>query len=226
MLPRRRRVLGRVLAAAGAAVLLGACQPVDSGDVPRDELEVAGTPAPPARGAPAGAGLPGDIGMLLDGLSTTAAQWQSGARPVELHVDLADGGTWTAARVLYLAPDADRFLLVTVTPEGTSQERPTLETLALAAVPAAALEQVPALPDALLEPHELAEVAAEPLDDCGFDDEVSAVLYASGAPASWDGDRWTETPAWSATVTNDDGSGVVVDPVTGAPEPGSCVDAA
>jgi hypothetical protein len=219
-------VLRRVLVAVGAVLLLVACQPVDRGAVPREEPESAGTAAPLGRGAPAAGGLPGDVEALLSELSTTALQWQGGARPVELHVELAEQSTWAAARVLYLAPDADRFLLMIVTPDGTTQERPTLETLALAPVTGPALEQVPPLPEAIRQPHELAEAAAEPLDACGFDEQATGVLYASGAPASWDGERWTEPPGWTATVTNADGSGVVLDPVTGAPEPDSCVEAA
>jgi hypothetical protein len=221
MLLRRPRVLGRTLAAAGAAVLLGACQPVDSGDVPRDELEDTGTRAP-ARGAPAAAGLPGDLAALLGELETTAAQWQSGARPVELVVDLTNG-TWTAARVLYLAPDADRFLLATVTPEGTSQERPTLETLSLEPVTAAGVEQIPALPDGVRGPADLVDAAAEVLEECDVAGEITTVLYATGAPVAWDGARWTEPPRWEAALVTGDGAGASVDPVTARPAPSPCL---
>jgi hypothetical protein len=217
----RRRVLGRVLAVAGAAVLVGACQPIDSGDVPRDELEATGTPAPPARGAPATAGLPGDIEALLSGLSSTAGEWQASPVPVEV-VAGVDGGVWGSAAITYLAPDADRFLLVTVTPDGTSQQRPTLETFGLQPITGGAIEAVPS-PDGLMPPAALLDSAADLLDDCDVDEEITTIIYTTGAPAAWDGTAWTEPLAWEAVLSTADGEGATVDARTGRPGSSPCL---
>jgi hypothetical protein len=214
--PRRVSRLPAVAVLLVALLLLGACQPVDSelgtgvveDDVPTGE-------AGPARGAPtAGSALPDDLGALLAEHAGSAAQWQGGATPVEVVATL-DGDRWVAASITYLAPDADRFLLISTGPEGTNQQRPTLATLSLEPVPDVALADVPPLPELAQPPVVLVEDAAAALEGCDAGDDVAVVVYATGAPASWDGERWTEEPAWTAVLSTEDGQGAVVDPVTG-----------
>lgn len=200
-----------------AVALAASCQPVDDGVPPAGETVGASAPTE-VRGSPASR-LTEDLGAMLDGLGSTAAQWQAGTRVVEVVVEL-DGDAWQRATVTYLAPDADRFLVVDTTPEGTSQQRPTLATLDLPPVPGAALEQVPPWPTDALEPAALVEVSAQAREDCGVG-EVTSVVYASGAPAAWNGEAWTEPPTWTATLS-DGASAVIVDPVTGAAPADAC----
>jgi hypothetical protein len=61
------------------------------------------------------------------------------------------------------------------------------------------------------------------LEDCGVGD-LASVLYATGAPAAWDGQTWTERPAWTAMLSGAERA-AVVDPRTGEPAADPCVDA-
>jgi hypothetical protein len=209
-------------ALAAALLLLTACQPVD-GDLPaRDADGPTASPVPPQPGAPsAGSGLTA-VAALLSEQATTAAEWQEGAVPVEIDATVADGA-WTDAAVLYLAPDADRVLRISSGAGGTRQERPTLATLGFFPIPPGALDAVSPLPADALDPPALADAAVEPLEACGAGDEVVSVVYASGAPAAWDGERWTSPPAWRAVAWTSDGDGVRLDPVTGGPAADPCV---
>ena len=156
---------------------------------------------------------------LLATFESTATQWQSEPVVAEIVVEL-ESAAWTNAAVTYLAPDADRFLLLRMTAEGMSQERPTLEAFDLLPVTAEGVEEIPS-PDGLLDPSTLVDAAADVLDDCGVG-EPTAVVYATGAPAAWDGERWTETPQWAATVTGE--GAAILDPETGASSTGDpCV---
>ena len=141
---------------------------------------------------------------------STATQWQADPVVAEIVIEL-DSAAWTNAAVTYLAPDADRFLLLRMTPDGMSQERPTLEAFDLLPVTAEGVEQIPS-PDALLDPSTLVDSAADVLDNCGVG-EPTTVIYATGAPAAWDGERWTETPQWAATVSGE--GAAILDPETG-----------
>lgn len=193
-------------------LLVVACQPVDEPDLDAHVIE-GGEGANDPVGSPQES-LPSSLGELLAQHETTAAQWQSGAVVAEIVVSLDEDGSWSRASVTYLAPDADRFLLLEVGPDGTSQERPTLEGLELPTVPADALAELPD-PEALLDPGALRDAAAETLDACGVGSDAVTVIYATGAPTAWDGQTWTEPPAWRATMSGD--GAAVVDPTTGEP---------
>ena len=191
------------------ALLLVACQPVDDPDL--DEDDPGGeSPAEPV-GAPAHT-LPDSLDSLLAELRTTAAQWQADPVVAEVVVELEEG-QWTSATVTYLAADADRFLLLRSGQEGTTEERPTLEGFELAPVDAAGVTAIPG-PGELLDPDELGEAAAEVLEACGVG-EPTSVVYASGAPAAWDGERWTEAPRWRATVAGE--AAALIDATSGTP---------
>ena len=202
----------RSLAAAALVLLAVACQPVDEG-------ELDGQPAPGGEAAtdPVGSpqeSLPTSLTTLLAQHQSTAAQWQAGAQVAEIVVELDDEHHWRAVSVLYLAPDADRFLLLEVDGDGMRQQRPTLDGLELAPVPGEALEQLPE-PELLLDPTELLDAAEETLDACNVDGGPVTIVYATGAPAAWDGRTWTEPMQWRATISGE-GAGAV-DPTTGEP---------
>jgi hypothetical protein len=211
-----------------AAALAAACQPVDEvddlGPQVEGEDDVAGDPV----GAPE-TGMPATVGELRARTDEAARQWQEDPRVAEARVELDDEGGWREARVTYLAPEADRFLIVRVSPEGISEERLVLTHLDLTALPAEAVDEVPELPEDVAEPSALAEAAVEPLDECGVGGEARAVLYSSGAPYAWDPGSvaWSEPPAWGVTVTTDEGGGASLDPVTGEPAgPSACFEPA
>lgn len=210
-LARRAGVLALVLACG--------CQPVNGGAAP--DPGVTGTPATAPPAAPQ-RGVPGSLAELLSRADSTAAQWQSGAKPAQIAVDL-EAGVPVASTITYLAPDADRFLLVRFDADGLSQERPTLDTLALQAVTAAGLEQVPALPEGTLDPGSLLAAASQAGEQCGLGDDIGVVLYATGAPAAWDGANWVEPPGWTALLSAGQQGAVQVDPATGAATGETCV---
>ncbi len=209
-------VVRHAAAVLALAAAVAACQPVDA-PPPRDD-STDDLPAPDATaepGAPATSRVPQSLDGLTSQLETVAQEWQADPVMAEIHVSLADT-TWTQALVTYVAADADRLLVVDVSADGMSQQRPTFSTLGLQPISAAGVEELPALPDAAQDPQELAAAAAPLLDECGYDSTVASVLYASGAPVAWDGERWTEEPAWTATVATPDGDSVLLDPVSGA----------
>jgi hypothetical protein len=208
---------------ASALVLAAACQPVAPDGDELGPAAASGEGDQTPVGAPA-SGVPDTLAALLESVGSSAAEWQVAARPVEVFAGLA-GGAVQRAQVTYLAPDADRFMVVTVSPDGTSQERPTLETLGLAPVDAPGMEQVPAPPEGTLDPFPLAAAAADALAACGLGGDPGAVLYATGAPAAWDGQTWTQQPAWTATIRVADEGAVQVDPTSGEALPGSCSSA-
>jgi hypothetical protein len=194
---------------------LFACQPADDPDL--DAQAEGGEAATEPVGAPQQA-LPADLASLLAEFASTATQWQAGPVVAEIVVEL-DGTTWESAAVTYLAADADRFLVLQAGPDGVRQERPTLEGFDLVPVSGDGLDELPD-PDGLLDPVPLVAAAADVLDECGVG-EPHTVLYSTGAPAAWDGERWTEPPTWTATVSGD--GAAVVDPVSGAPAARPCV---
>ncbi len=189
---------GLCFAAVLVLLALG-CQPVEPTDLGDDDAPIGGEAATDPVGSPDQA-LPATLDELFTALHSTAAQWQNAPVVSEVLVNLDGDGAWREASVTYLAPDADRFLVVQLSAEGTSQEQPTLEGLELSAVPEPALAEVPD-PDGLLDPSALIDAAEPTLDECGVGAPPGTVLYASGAPAAWDGERWTEPPQWTATVS-------------------------
>lgn len=209
----------RALACCVSALLLAAaCQPVAPDGEALGSATVSGEGEQTPVGAPA-SGVPDTLAALLERAGSSAAEWQAEARPVAVFAGLADGVV-QRAQVTYLAPDADRFMVITVSPDGASQERPTLGTLALEAVDAPGMEQVPALPEGALDPFPLVAAAADALAACGIGGDPDAVLYATGAPAAWDGQSWAEQPAWTATIRSGDEGAVQVDPTSGALQDG------
>lgn len=217
-------ILRAALCALGVAVALG-CQPVDDLGT-RDETVGTGAGAEvDRRGAPL-TGLPGTLAEVLARAEHEAARWQDGARLAEVAVDVDEEGRLTRAQLTYLAADADRLLAVTVSPDGLREQRPTLGAFDLTPITGDALDALPPLPEGVQEPTALVEAAPAAFATCGVDAVPAAVLYASGAPLAWhpDTQEWTDTLAWTATVTGDDGVGAVLDPVTA--EIIDCVNAA
>lgn len=203
-----------------ALVLAAGCQPVDSGVLPGGEPRPGQTAGAEAD-ADEPAALAPDLQALVADLEAAAVEWQAAPVLAEVYVDL-DGEAWREATATFLAPDADRMLLLQVDADGQRQQRPTLETLDLVPVAAAGLAEVPPLPDGTLGPDEL--VAAGQATDCALGD-IGSVLYSTGAPAAWDGTAWTEPPAWTATLGGDEAS-LLLDPVTGEALPDGCLPAA
>ncbi|HUH07167.1 MAG TPA: hypothetical protein VML96_05090 [Egibacteraceae bacterium] len=201
-------------------LMTAACDPPSS--APPSEQPT--TAAPEPLGAPRD-GMPGTLEELLAQGGEVARSWQSGARVSELFIELDEGRDWAGAQLTYLGPGADRMLVVTITPEGTGQERPTLATLGLSAVSPEGLGEVPA-PDGLAEPDALIEAAAGVLESCGASGGPSGLLYATGAPISWDAGAgaWSAPPVWTATVFASGAGGAALDPSSGAPVGDGCVD--
>lgn len=213
---RRCGLLG-LLAAAAVVV---ACQPVDR------------LPPPPA--ADGGVGddvlgnpdedLPRALPALLARGSHEAEVWQDEPVLVDATVWLDPAGAWERARLTYLAPLGDRLFVLRLDEDGAEHARPSLAGLQLPSVPEEALAEVPELPADALPPEELGPAAADALAACEVSGPVRAVLYATGAPGAWDGERWTAVPVWRATAVAESG-GAVVDPRTGvAYAPLVCVE--
>lgn len=153
-----------------------------------------------------------------------AQTWQEEPVLADATVWLDPQGAWERVRLTYVAGAADRMLTYRSRPDELRVERPLLSGLQLPELPIAAVEQLPPLPGAVLEPADLAEASATALADCGAEGPVRAVLYATGAPATWDGAEWTRTPSWQATMVTEE-VGVTVDPQTGtAFAPLTCVE--
>lgn len=208
-----------------AVAALAACQPVEE---PLPEADGDPSPAPgdaeDAVGAPDET-VPGDLAGLLARTGPEAERWQAGARPAEATVGL-DEGEWTQASVTYVAADADSALVVVVDGDGLATERISFASLGLEPLPEAAVADLPPLAD-LTAPTALAAAAEEHFADCDATPPADEVRLATGAPATWDGDRWAQSPQWRAVVTGAEGLGVRLDAAEVEPagdEP--CVDAA
>jgi hypothetical protein len=177
----------------------------------------------PALGSPAER-WPRTLPALLAHAAPEAQGWQDAPVLADVTVWLDADGRWERARLSYVAGEAERMLTLRTRPDELRVERPRLAGLELPVLPGAAVEEIPALPAGALEPVALGAAAAGPLEECGAAGAVRAVLYATGAPASWDGQRWSRTPSWRATVVTEAG-GVSVDPTSGrAFAPLVCVD--
>lgn len=194
------------------AFALVACQPVD------DEVDL-DQPSPTPDGDPAVSVT--DLDGLLQTTETAAGEWDADARLVELSVSLEEGEP-VSGRATYVAPDAARLLVVDVSEGSVDEQQPTAETLGFEPVPGDALGEVPTPPGDLVEPRDVPEAASDVLDACGVDD-AREVLYATGAPAAWDGSSWADSPEWRVTVLDDEGEGAVLDH-DGTPRSEPCID--
>jgi hypothetical protein len=195
----------RAVVVCGAVALL-ACQPAGGPNAVATADAGAGG-REPALGAPV-SGLPRTLAELVSRTHLIAEEWQDEPVLVEVEVDVdADAdGRWSAARVTYLAPDADRFLSLETSGGGFSQQRPTLATLQLQPVSADGLATIAPLPGDAAEPHDLAQ--SDAAAECGVGAPTS-VLYATGAPVAWDGTTWTRDPEWRATVSDGEAAAAV-----------------
>lgn len=192
---RVRTGRGLLVLLAFAAAVVG-CQPVD---------ELSRGAEPDGEPSETLAWGTDDLGDLRVAGREAAREWDGDARLVKVSVRLDDDLAWVEATTTYVAPDADRLLVVTASEEGITEEEPTLETLGLEAPPAEALAALPELPGDVVPPATAAERATDPLDDCGVGDDPRQVLYSNGVPGSWDGSSWVSEPAWAVSVTSDGG---------------------
>ena len=201
----------RPLLVAAVAMLAIACQPSDD---PRETVGQGEQAAPeePPVGVVAG-GVPQTLGGLFDRVDEPAGEWQSGARPAEILTRMSEESVGSA-RVTFVSGGADRFLVVNLSDDGMSQDAPSLAGLELGILPSGAVDEIePA--DALADAPALIDAAAPALDECGFGDEVTSVLYTTGAPAAWTGDAWAEAPSWRGLLRVGDAGTVHVDPRSG-----------
>ena len=189
--------------------MLIACQPFGGpGATPTPRASGA---LEPALGAPV-SGLPRSLGELLTRGQLVAEEWQDEPVLSEVEIQVDAQGQWIAARLVYLAADADRFLALETSGGGFTQQRPTLSTLQLQPVTAAGIASIPALPEDAAAAGELVQSPA--VDECGIG-APTTVLYATGAPVAWDGASWTSEPQWRATLS-DGTAAAAVDVASGA----------
>ena len=216
----RARVL-RWLALLALTGLAAGCQLVDE-------------PIPPPR-TPTPSGLP-PLGSPGEEFPTTIAELQAFTRPeaqvwqeepvlTDVTVWLGPDGRWQQFRAGYVAAHADRLLTVRATPARLRVQRPLLAGLELLELGDEAVRDIAPFPGEALEPAALGRASRTALAACEVDGApVEAVIYATGAPGSWDGEAWTVVPTWRATVVTADG-GAVVDPTSGSPfAPLTCVE--
>lgn len=172
---------------------LAACEPVDELPPPGEAPASQATPRAPLT-----------LTTIFEVSDAAAEEWSERARIIELAVDPAGD---TPARVVYLASELDRLLTVEVAAgEVLGQQQTTLETLGFADLPDDAITDIPAV-DNLPDPQEVVVIADAELRACGLA-EVREVVYATGAPAAWDGERWTAIPVWAITLFDGEGRAV------------------
>lgn len=214
-----RRAAGAVLAAA----LLVGCQ-LSEATGPAVVATSEGAAAEDAALGSPEQDWPRTLPALQAYAAPEALAWQDDPVLADVTVWLDEEGRWQRVRLTYVAPDAERMMTIRSRPDELRVERPRLAGLQLPELPAAAVEQMVPLPADVQEPAALGEAAAQALADCGAGGPARAVLYATGAPAAWDGSTWSRIPSWRATVVTPAG-GVIVDPVTGtAFAPLTCVE--
>ena len=201
----------RVLLCLLLALAVG-CQP--SGGPSSAVPTTPAAAASDAIGAPE-LGLPSDLTGLVQRGRRIAEEWQDEPVLAEVEIDLDADHRWTGVRLVYLAGDADRMLQLVGAGSGFTQERPSLASLQVPPVPAAALAELPDFPDDAASPADLAEVEAAV--QCGVEG-AATVLYATGAPFAWDGTTWSTPPQWRGIVTAPQADGARVDVVSGAGE--------
>lgn len=202
-----------VLALAALAV---ACQPFGGppGGAPTPSGDAASDPI----GAPAAA-VPSDLPALLQRGQEVANEWQETPVLAELQIDVDEAGAWSGVRMIYLAAEADRLLQLVEEGGDFSEQRPSLASLSMQAVPAEGLDELPGFPQDALAPEDLATAAGA--RECGVEGGAT-VLYATGAPAAWNGTAWASPPQWRALVTGADGTGAELDISSGASD--GCLD--
>lgn len=154
-----------------------------------------------------------------------ALNWQEEPVLADVTVWLQPDARWERVRLTYVAAEAERMLTYRAQPDELHLERPRLAGLQLQKLSQQAVDAMQPLPQEALEPVQLATAAGPALAECGSSDEPPrAVLYATGAPAAWDGTQWTNNPTWRATVVTER-AGVVVDVTSGqAFAPLTCVE--
>ena len=170
-------------------------------------------------GAP-GAGVPSTLGGLIELGNQRAVEWQEEPVLSEVEVDIDETGAWSAARLTYLAADADRMLQLVAAGGGFTEQRPSLASLQLQPVPQEGLDELPEFPTDAAPPEELA--TSEAAQDCGLSGALT-VLYVTGAPIAWDGTQWSTPPQWRVTVAAADGAGAQL--TTSGEPAGDCLEA-
>lgn len=221
---RRRRVLVTSLAAIAAVVGLAGCQLSEATGPAVVATSEGSVEDDAALGSPE-QDWPRTLPALQAFAAPEALAWQDEPVLADVTVWLDEGARWQRVRLTYVAPDAERMMTIRSQPDELRVERPRLAGLQLPELPRQAVEQMVPLPADVQEPAALGEAAGQALADCGAAGEpVRAVLYATGAPAAWDGSAWSRIPSWRATVVTSS-AGVIVDPVTGtAFAPLTCVE--
>lgn len=206
-----------VVVLCAVLVLAVGCQPAGGpGAGPSDVPSDGRTDRP--LGAPA-AGLPTTLDELLTRGRNRALEWQEEPVLAEVEVDVGEDGAWTAARLTYLAADADRMLQLVAGGGGFTEELPSLASLQIQPVPAEGLADLPDFPEDATAPEDLA--SAEAAGACGVAGDTT-VLYVTGAPVAWDGTAWSAPPEWTVIVTAADGAGARLD-LSGAAA-GDCLE--
>lgn len=198
-----RRCLPLVLALVALA-----CQPVDS------DLDLA-EPSPSGGIAP-------HIGALQQHLEAAASRWQDHPRMAELVVEVDEQRRAVRAAATYVAAGAEEVLSVSLDAEGVDQYRQPLREYGVGPLPVAAVEEIPRLPERVLDPGALLEAAAGARSECGSTATPTRVIYATGAPAAWQGTSWRTAPSWGGIVVAGD-EAVAVSPTTGDPVPPGCI---
>ncbi len=209
----------RRVAAALIMLLVAACQPAGAPSAAPSQ----GSPARDGRRAPE-RGVPQTLDELVARVEPAALEWQDEPHLAEVSVALGADGSWTQARAVSLAAGADRLLTGGVTPDGLFQQRTTRSTLGLQPVSGDGRVELPARPDDVAEPRHLVAAAEAPVAACDAGPVVQ-VLYATGAPVSWDGQAWSVAPEWTATLTDAQGAGATVDPAGDGPVADPCIAA-
>lgn len=187
----------RRLILLAAALAVAACQPAGGPALQPSGDEPAPATSEELLGAPGSGGVPQSIDQLVQLGRERAQTWQDDPVLTELIVEVGEDGAWSSAEVTFAAGEAARLFQVTANAEGISETRPSLATLQLQPVPPEALEDVPELPEDVRTPAALA--ASEGVREC-IGGPGTTVHYTTGAPYAWDGEHWTQDPAWVATV--------------------------
>jgi len=188
--------------AAALLVAVAACEPVVPGARRGDDPSAAapGGSAEAELGAPVRE-TPQTVVGAVQRATPTAQAWQQDPVPVELSARL-DGGRVRTVEVVFLAAEADRFSTVSLEGEVVTDVTTTLSTIEVEAVTAAGIDEVPDLPDDLLDPGALVQAAAGELAACDIDPQGAlTVRYSTGAPYGWEGESWADDLEWTAAVT-------------------------
>lgn len=215
------RATSRLAGLCAAVVLL--CAPACQFGGPVGGAPSAAPAAPPPLGSPEEE-FPTTLAELRAFGRAQAVTWNDDPLLADATVWLSPSGRWERVRLSYVAAHADRLLTLLGDRESVRVQRPTLAGLGLLPLDETGAAALPPFPEDALEPVSLGEAAQPALADCGTPGTVRAVVYATGAPGSWDGQEWTLLPTWRATVVTPRG-GVSVSPADGtAYAPLTCVE--